>query len=75
MSVSDPVLVRRRLVPLSDPAVRELTGETAISTLYQLARDVPPRLPGVVRVGRRVLIDLKKLESWIEAGGESAGTL
>lgn len=72
MSVSESVVGRRRLVPLSDPAVRELTGEIAVSTLYQLARHVPPRLPGVVKVGRRVLIDLEKLEAWVDAGGEKA---
>lgn len=69
MSVQDVGRHRRRLVPLSDPAVRALTGPTPLSTLYELARRDPPELPGVVRVGRRVLVDVKKLDAWIEAGG------
>jgi hypothetical protein len=69
MIVADSVGARRRLVPIRDPVVRELTGHTPLSTLYELARYDPPRLAGVVRVGRRVLIDVEKLESWIEAGG------
>ena len=75
MSVSESVVGRRRLVPLSDPGVRELTGAVPVSTLYQLARHVPPRLPGVVKIGRRVQIDLEKLEAWVEAGGERVSAL
>jgi hypothetical protein len=69
MSLQDSGPLRRRLVPLSDPEVHELTGRTAVSTLYELARRDPPELPGIVRVGRRVLIDIVKLEAWIDAGG------
>lgn len=39
-----------------------------ISTIYELARQ--GRIPGVVRVGRSVRFDLKKLELWIEEGGQ-----
>ena len=63
---------RRRLVALRDPLVRELLGNLPLSTLYDLARASPPLLPGVVRVRRRVLIDLSKVEAWIDAGGGGA---
>lgn len=56
----------RRLVPLRDPQVRALLGNTPLSTLYDLARASPPRLPGVLRIGRRVMIDLAKVEAWID---------
>ena len=59
----------RRLVRLRDPQVRALLGNVPLSTLYDLARASPPRLPGVVRVGRRVLVDLAKVEAWIDGGG------
>ena len=60
---------RRRIVRLRDPRVRALLGNLPLSTLYDLARASPPRLPGVVRVGRRVLVDLAKVEAWIDGGG------
>jgi excisionase family DNA binding protein len=37
------------------------------SSLYDLARY--GRMPGVVRVGRRLLFDLDTLDDWIAAGG------
>ena len=37
------------------------------SSLYDLARY--GRMPGVVRVGRRLLFDLDVLDEWIDAGG------
>jgi excisionase family DNA binding protein len=37
------------------------------SSLYDLARY--GRMPGVVRVGRRLLFDLDTLDEWIAAGG------
>lgn len=40
-----------------------------LSSLYDHAR--AGRLPGVVRVGRRVLFDLDKLTEWVDRGGES----
>jgi len=61
---------RRRLVSLRDPQVRELLGCLPLSTLYDLARASPPKLPGIIRIGRRVLVDLDKVEAWIEAGGQ-----
>ena len=61
---------RRRIVRLRDPQVRALLGNVPLSTLYDLARASPPRLPGVVRVGRRVLVDLAKVEEWIDRGGD-----
>ena len=64
---------RRRVVPLRDPRVRELLGDLPLSTLYDLARASPPGLPGVVRVGRRVLVDLAKVEAWIDRGGGGTG--
>ena len=59
----------RRLVFLGDPAVRDMMPGIALSTLYMLARTNPPRLPGIVKIGRRVMIDIDKLETWIDAGG------
>lgn len=59
----------RRLVRLRDPQLRALLGDLPLSTLYELARASPPGLPGVVRVGRRVLIDLAKVEAWLDRGG------
>jgi len=37
------------------------------SSLYDLARY--GRMPGVVRVGRRLLFDLDTLDDWIATGG------
>lgn len=37
------------------------------SSVYELARY--GRMPGVVRVGRRLLFDLDALAEWIDAGG------
>jgi len=59
----------RRVVPISSSIVRELTGGHSLSSLYELARADPPRLAGVMRIGRRVLVDLDKLEAWLDAGG------
>ena len=64
---------RRRLVPLHDPRVGELTGNAPLSSRYDMARSDPPRLPGIIRIGRRVLIDLDKLEKWIDNGGQRSG--
>jgi len=41
-----------------------------LTSLYDHAR--ARKIPGVVRIGRRVLFDLDKLESWLDAGGEYA---
>ena len=49
--------VRARLLPI---------GKT---TLYERARD--GKIPGVVRVGQRVLFDLDVIEAWIDAGGDA----
>ena len=38
------------------------------STVYELARS--GKLPGVVRVGRRLLFDLTKVQEWVDQGGE-----
>jgi len=37
------------------------------SSLYDLARY--GRMPGVVRVGRRLFFDLDQLDAWIASGG------
>ena len=39
------------------------------STFYDHVR--AGRLPGVVRVGRRLLFDLDELDRWLDAGGGS----
>lgn len=41
------------------------------SSLYDLARY--GRMPGVVRVGRRLLFDLDVLDTWIGEGGGMPG--
>lgn len=41
------------------------------STIYDRAKN--GHFPGVVRVGFRVLIDLDKLEHWLDEGGDSPG--
>ena len=41
------------------------------SSLYDLARY--GRIPGVVRVGRRLLFDLDVLDDWIDEGGGPRG--
>lgn len=39
------------------------------STIYDRAKN--GHLPGVVRIGYRVLFDLDKFERWLDAGGDS----
>ncbi len=56
---------RRRLATIDE--VRRDFLPLPKSSLYDLARY--GKLPGVVRVGRRVLFDLDQLESWIDSGG------
>lgn len=38
-----------------------------LTTLYNWIQD--EKIGGVIRVGRRVLFDLDKLDAWIDAGG------
>ena len=64
------------------PGVRKETGRRRLATIDEVRRDLLPlpksslydlarygKLPGVVRVGRRVLFDLDVLEDWILDGG------
>ena len=55
---------RRRLGDIDK--LRELLPLPRTS-LYEMARG--GRLPGVVRVGARVLFDLDAIDEWIAAGG------
>lgn len=55
---------RPRLVPA--PVVAELLS-LPLPSVYAHART--RQIPGVVRVGRRVLFDLEKVEAWVDAGG------
>ncbi len=55
---------RRRLGTIDD--VRAVLP-LARNSIYDAARY--GRLPGVVRVGKRVLFDLDVLDAWIDAGG------
>jgi predicted DNA-binding transcriptional regulator AlpA len=56
---------RRRLGTIDDlRAVIPL----ARNSLYDAAR--LGKLPGVVKVGRRVLFDLDVIDAWLDAGGE-----
>jgi excisionase family DNA binding protein len=59
---------RRRLGTIDD--VRAIVPLPK-SSLYDLARY--GKLPGVVRVGRRLLFDLDQLDQWLTAGGHRAG--
>ncbi len=57
---------RRRLGTMRDAA--EALG-IPLASAYELARD--DRLPGVVRIGRLVRIDLERLDAWIDSGGDN----
>jgi excisionase family DNA binding protein len=61
LHVQDP----RQLVTI--PEVAERLGIPAASA-YDLVRE--NRLPGIVRVGRRVRVRSDELERWIERGGD-----
>lgn len=56
---------RRRLATIDE--VRRDLLPLPKSSIYDLARY--GKLPGVVRVGKRVLFDVDQLEAWIDAGG------
>lgn len=56
---------RRRLATIDE--VRRDLLPLPKSSIYDLARY--GKLPGEVRVGRRVLFDLDQLEAWIDSGG------
>ena len=57
---------RRRLGTIED--LRAIIP-LAKNTIYDSAR--LGRLPGVVKVGRRVLFDLDVIDAWIDAGGSA----
>lgn len=61
MSVADSKPIH--IVPLRDRRVRELI-DVPLSSLYEMARKSPPELPGIVRIGRRVMIDLVVFRAW-----------
>ena len=61
---------RRRLATIND--VRRDLLPLPKSSIYDLARY--GKLPGVVRVGKRVLFDVDELEAWIDAGGARTAT-
>lgn len=42
-----------------------------LSSVYDHAK--ANRFPGIVRIGRRVLINEQKFEAWIDQGGEPQG--
>lgn len=56
----------RRLASVTD--VARLLGLPK-STIYTRAQQ--GAMPGIVRVGQRVLFDLSKLNAWIDAGGDN----
>lgn len=58
---------RRRLATAKD-----LSEELGIplTSIYDRTRE--GRIPGAIRIGRRILYDLDKLEAWLDAGGEYA---
>ena len=59
---------RPKLVPA--PVIAEMMS-LPLPTFYEHARK--GRIPGVVKVGRRVLFDIAKVEAWIDSGGGSGG--
>lgn len=62
--------------PASHPTARRLASANVVSeylgvpltTLYNWTQ--ANRIPGIIRVGRRVLFDLDKLDAWLDAGGD-----
>jgi len=56
---------RRRLATAKD-----LSEELGIplTSIYDRTRE--GRIPGAIRIGRRILYDLDKLEAWLDEGGE-----
>ena len=65
---SDPRPASRRLGTIDD--VLEVLPLPK-SSVYELARY--GRMPGVVRVGRRLLFDLDAITTWIDSGGGGTG--
>ena len=65
-SLSHDPWQRRRLGTIDD--VRQVLP-LARNTIYDAAR--LGKMPGVVKVGRRVLFDLDRIEAWLDAGGGS----
>lgn len=39
-----------------------------LTSIYDRTRE--GRIPGAIRIGRRILYDLDKLEAWLDEGGE-----
>lgn len=58
---------RRRLATAKD--VSDQLG-IPLTSIYDRTRE--GRIPGAIRIGRRILYDLDKLEAWLDAGGEYA---
>ena len=69
-SIADQPVKRRRLGTIED--LLEVLPLPK-SSVYDLARF--GRMPGVVRVGRRLLFDLDVIDDWIDAGGGAAKEL
>ena len=63
----DSERTRRRLGTIADVlAIIPL----ARNSIYDSAR--LGRLPGVVKIGRRVLFDMDEIDRWLDSGGERA---
>lgn len=62
-------LRRRRLVPAKELSK---TLGMSLTSVYELTR--AGRIPGGIKIGRRILFDADKLEAWLDAGGEYAET-
>lgn len=60
-------LRRRRLVPAKELSK---TLGMSLTSVYENTR--AGRIPGAIKIGRRVLFDADKLEAWLDAGGEYA---
>jgi len=58
---------RRRLV--NAKTLSDLYG-WPLTSVYDNTR--AGKIPGAIRIGRRIMYDLDKLEPWLDAGGEYA---
>lgn len=51
-------------------SVKEVAAKLGLPVSSVYDHTQANRFPGIVRIGRRVLIDEQKLDEWIEAGGD-----
>ena len=73
MSLADPKPLREQDPGTVFGSVADVCRLVPVprSSIYDLAR--AGRIPGVVRVGRRLLFDMYVVRRWLEAGGDRGG--